>query len=69
MTELDITNEALWLETVSGAVNESSILPDVGGRRVMNGTLGVQKLKPQADGSVPTPSALHFALWCPVART
>ena len=39
---------------IVGAVNESSVLPDAGGRRVMNGAVGVQKLKPQADGSVLT---------------
>ena len=33
---------------------KSSILPDASGRRVMNGAIGNQKLKPQADGSVPT---------------
>ena len=33
---------------------QSSIFPDATGRRVMNGAVGVQKLKPQADGSVPT---------------
>ena len=33
---------------------KSSILPDSSGRRVMNSAIGNQKLKPQADGSVPT---------------
>ena len=43
-----------------------SILPDVSGRRVVNGAMGNQKLKPQADGSVPTVSA-SCDTWCPVS--
>ena len=34
--------------------DQSSILPDASGRRVMIGAVGFQKIKPQADGGVLT---------------
>ena len=44
-----LSGEKLWVQSTKG-----SILPDAGQRRAMNGAVGIQKLRPQADGSVVT---------------